>query len=76
MSDYNRVENIRPQDTYSEFGYSRHNDSYSMSQSLFSERPESFFPQNRYGINDNRTVTRNKVGFFKSKMIITKDNDY
>ena len=67
---------MRPQDTYSEFGHSRNHDSFSMSQSVFSERQESFFPNQRYGINDNRTVTRNKVAFFKSKMIISKDNDY
>lgn len=46
-----------------------------MSQSIYSERGENNHSP-RLGINDKKTIARNKAAFFKPKMILSKDNDY
>ena len=61
-------------DTFSEDG-SRRYDSFTLSQSMYSERNLPIV-QSKIGIENNRTATKNKVAFFKSKMLISKDNDF
>lgn len=42
---------------------------------MYSERNLSMV-QSKTGIENSRTATKNKVAFFKPKMLISKDNDF
>ena len=46
-----------------------------MEQSVYSERDIDYF-SSQAGIKDSKTVAKNKLAFFKRKLIISKDSDY
>ena len=51
-------------------------DSFNMSHSVFSEREQISNISLNMGIKSSKTVAKNKVAFFKNKMMLTKDHDF